>query len=208
MLHNNDSQLTATSRDELTLRYGKRNVKVESSDNAPAALGYIKATYTDGRVPQSITVSRKSTTEAWGAAYASYLTPYTDATAASTGLSVRREMNNANPQIGDQITTRYVITADRDYEYVCLRADRAACAEPAITRSGYHYQGGLGYYLAQHDAHTDYFFDRLPKGTYILEEKAFIDREGKYTTGIAKIQCLYAPEFSSHTDCKTIQIHP
>ncbi|MBO4907400.1 MAG: hypothetical protein J5486_10310 [Bacteroidaceae bacterium] len=200
LLHNNETQLSTTSHDELTLRYGKRNVKVESAANSPAALGYTKATYTDGRMPQSITVRRKSATEAWGAAYASYLTPYSDATAASTGLSVRRELSSANPKIGDQITIRYVITADRDYEYVCLRADRAACTEPAITRSGYHYQGGLGYYLAQHDAHTDYFFEHLPKGTYVLEERAFIDRDGKYTTGIAKIQCLYAPEFGGHTN--------
>ena len=94
---------------------------------------------------------------------------------------------------------RYIITADRDYEYVCLRADRPAAAEPAEQVSGYRYQGGLGYYRAVRDAHTDYFFDHLPKGTYVLEETAFIDREGRYTTGLATIRCLYAPEYGGHT---------
>ena len=82
---------------------------------------------------------------------------------------------------------------------MCLRAARAACMEPGEQLSGYRYQGGLGYYRAVRDAHTDYFFDRMPKGTYVLEEKAFIDRDGKYTTGLTTVRCLYAPEYGSNT---------
>ena len=73
--------------------------------------------------------------------------------------------------------------------------------------SGYRYQGGLGYYRAVRDAHTDYFFDRLPKGTYVLEEKDFIDRTGRYTTGLATIRCLYAPEYGGHTQAKEMNIY-
>ena len=112
----------------------------------------------------------------------------------NTGLKAE-----CNLTVGDRITTRFVITADRNYEYVCLRAARAACMEPGEQLSGYRYQGGLGYYRAVRDAHTDYFFDRMPKGTYVLEEKAFIDRDGKYTTGLTTVRCLYAPEYGSNT---------
>lgn len=197
------ADLQSTAKDRLTLNYPRRKaVLVGSSDktgSSPAALGYIKQTYTDGAAPSSITVQRNSKTEAWGAVYAQYLSPVSDVSAHSNGLSIRRELSATSPRLGDKLTTRYIITADRDYEYVCLRADRAASAEPAEQLSGYRYQGGLGYYRAVRDAHTDYFFDRLPKGTYVLEETTFIDRTGHYTTGLCRIQCIYAPEYEAHT---------
>ncbi len=192
------SDLQSTSKDQLTLDYGKRKVSISGS-SSPAALGYIKQTYTDGAAPKSIAVRRASQSEAWGAVYAQYLTPIADASAQANGLAVRREFSCTSPRLGDKLTTRYVITADRDYEYVCLRADRPAAAEPSDQVSGYRYQGGLGYYRAVRDAHTDYFFQRLPKGTYVLEETAFVDREGHYTTGLTTIRCLYAPEYGAHT---------
>ena len=108
--------------------------------------------------------------------------------------------------MGDQLTTRYIISADRDFEYVCLRTPRAAAVEPAEQLSGYRYQGGLGYYRAVHDAHTDYFFSHLPKGTYVIEEKAFIDRTGHYASGITSIQCLYAPEYRGNATSTELMI--
>ena len=135
---------------------------------------------------------------------ASYLTPVSDANAHSTGLGVRVEVSSTQPQLGDKFTTRYVITADRDYDYVCLRAERPACAEPAEQLSSYRYQGGLGFYRVVRDSRTEYFFDHLPKGTYVIEETSFIDRTGSYTTGLATIQCHYAPEFGGNAEAKTI----
>ena len=195
------ADLQSTAKDRLTLDYGKKKAVVTGTSGAdsPAALGYLLETYTDGVAPKSITVERRNAGEAWGAVYAQYLTPVADATAHAAGLSIRREVSTAAPRLGDKFTTRYVITADRDYEYVCLRADRPAAAEPAEQLSGYRYQGGLGYYRAVRDAHTDYFFDRLPKGTYVLEETAFIDRTGRYTSGLTTIRCLYAPEYGGNT---------
>lgn len=197
--------LQSTEQDCITLDYGKRRLTVSAS-TSPAALGYIKQTYTDGSAPKSIKIRRNSSSEAWGAVYAQYLTPIADASAQANGLTIRREFNNTTQRLGDKLTTRYIITADRDYEYVCLRADRPAAAEPAEQVSGYRYQGGLGYYRAVRDAHTDYFFDRLPKGTYVLEETAFIDREGHYTAGLATIRCLYAPEYGGHTAAMELTI--
>ena len=174
--------------------------------DSPAALGYIKQSYTDGATPRSITVERHSPGEAWGAVYAQYLSPIADASAHANGLTIRRELSSTTPRLGDKLTTRYIITADRDYEYVCLRADRAAAAEPAEQVSGYRYQSGLGYYRAVRDAHTDYFFDSLPKGTYVLEETSFVDRTGTYTTGLCRLQCIYAPEFGGHTTAATLEV--
>ena len=207
------ADLQSTAKDHLTLDYSGRKVSVPagspkgtSAASAPAALGYIRETYVDGAAPRSITVQRNSPSEAWGAVYSQYLTPIAEASAHASGLTIRRELSNTAPRLGDKFTTRYIITADRDYEYVCLRADRPAAAEPAEQLSGYRYQGGLGYYRAVRDAHTDYFFDRLPKGTYVLEETSFIDRTGNYTTGLCRIQCLYAPEYEGHTAAMEVKI--
>ena len=209
------ANLQSTAKDRITLNFGKKNVSFpvgspdgKSTAASPAALGYLRETYTDGAAPKSITVVRRSPSEAWGAVYAQYLTPISDATAHATGLTIRREQSSTTPHLGDKLTTRYIITADRDYEYVRLSAPRAACTEPAEQLSGYHYQGGLGYYHAVHDARTDYFFDRLPKGTYVLEETAFIDRAGHYATGLTTIQCHYAPEYVGNTPSAELTINP
>ena len=198
------SPVSQSASSQSASRLGAAHICAESP--SPAALGYLRATFTDGAAPTFITVERRSPSEAWGAVYAQYLTPIADASAHSTGLTIRRELSSTAPRLGDKLTTRYIITADRDYEYVCLRADRAAAAEPEEQISGYRYQGGLGYYRAVRDAHTDYFFDSLPKGTYVLEETSFIDRTGRYTTGLCRLQCIYAPEFSSHTNAVELDV--
>nr|MCR5179612.1 hypothetical protein [Bacteroidaceae bacterium] len=200
------ADLQSTAKDKLTLHYGKKQVVVTAEAKGPAALGYVRSTYCDGDAPESITVERNSTSEAWGAVYAQYLTPIAEAAAHGSGLSVRRELSTTTPRLGDKLTTRYIITADRDYEYVCLRAARPAAAEPAEQLSGYRYQGGLGYYLAVRDAHNDYFFDHLPKGTYVLEESAYVDRNGRYTTGLVTLRCLYAPEYGANTAAQELNV--
>lgn len=204
----NTEELNASKPDNITLNYESRQVEIsrKDADEAVSGLGFIKKQFADGEAPKTITVERHTDSEAWGAVFATYLTPMTDATASATGLKVRRELNTTNATVGERMTTRYVITADRDYEFVCLRAARAACMEPAEQISGYRYKSGLGFYRAVRDAHTDYFFDRLPKGTYVLEETAFIDRDGRYTTGLTTIRCLYAPEYGGNTSALELNV--
>ena len=208
LLVGNRAALDNSTPDGITLNYANRKVDVtrETADAAISGMGYVKQQFADGEAPRSITVERRTDSEAWGAVFATYLTPIADASATSTGLKVRHELSTETPDMGQRITIRYVITAERDYDYVCLSAERPACAEPADLLSGYSWRNGLGYYRAVRDTRTDYFFDRLPKGTYILEETAFIDREGSYATGLTTLKCLYAPEFTANTTSKTLQI--
>lgn len=97
------------------------------------------------------------------------------------------------------MVVRYVITADRDYEYVVLKDSRAACCEPVEGQSGYIYRNGLGCYRMVRDASTEYYIDRLPKGTYVIEAFSYVDRPGSYSAGPATLQCVYATEYTSHT---------
>jgi uncharacterized protein YfaS (alpha-2-macroglobulin family) len=125
--------------------------------------------------------------------------PASEVEAQQEGLNIRRDVNAEHLRVGDRVHVRYTITADRDYEFLRLRAPRPAAAEPDEQLSGYRWQGGLGYYRAVHDASAEYFFDRMPRGTYVIEEDWLLSRGGTYQMAPATLQCLYAPEFQAHT---------
>jgi hypothetical protein len=73
--------------------------------------------------------------------------------------------------------------------------------------SGYRYQGGLGYYESTGDAATNFFFDYLPKGTYVFEYPLRVFHQGDFSNGITSIQCMYAPEFTSHSEGVRIKVN-
>ena len=103
-------------------------------------------------------------------------------------------------RIGDKVKVRIEIRVDRDMEYIHMKDMRAACMEPTNVLSEYKYQGGLGYYESTKDASTNFFFSYLRKGTYVFEYTLFATHTGNFSNGITTIQCMYAPEFSSHSE--------
>ena len=121
-------------------------------------------------------------------------------------------------RVGDKMIVRIQLTTDRTMEFVHLKAMRAAGLEPIIpnnspTRqftssplSGYRYQDGLGYYQSTTDMATNFFFDYLPKGTYVFEYSLVVNNAGDFSNGITTVQCLYAPEFSAHSEGGRIDI--
>ena len=120
-------------------------------------------------------------------------------------------------RVGDKLKVRIILTVDRDLEFVHLRDQRASAFEPYIqagqgggrtaysaegsnSLSGYRYQDGLGYYQSITDASADFFFDYIPKGTYVFEYPLVVNSAGDYSNGITTVQCMYAPEFSAHSE--------
>ena len=106
----------------------------------------------------------------------------------------------AKIKVGDKIKVRIELRVDRDMEYVHMKDMRAACMEPVNVLSGYKYHDGLGYYESTKDASTNFFFSWLTKGTYVFEYPMFVTHEGDFSNGITTIQCMYAPEFTSHSE--------
>ena len=104
------------------------------------------------------------------------------------------------------MVARLVIRADRDMDFVQLKDQRGACFEPIGALSGYRWSGGLGYYAEVEDAGTNFFFDHLGKGTYVLEHSYRVVRSGEYETGIATLQSAYAPEFAAHSAGGTLMV--
>ena len=81
-----------------------------------------------------------------------------------------------------------------------LKDQRGACFEPIKARFPV-IVGVMAsvYYAEVEDAATNFFFDHLGKGVYVLEHSYRIARGGTYETGLATIQCAYAPEYASHS---------
>ncbi len=108
--------------------------------------------------------------------------------------------------VGDELVVRIELRTDRDMEYVHLKDQRGSGTEPVNVLSHYKYQDGLAYYESTRDTASHFFIDYLPKGVYVFEYSARIQLKGNYQTGIAEIQCMYAPEFNSHSESLTLEV--
>ena len=91
------------------------------------------------------------------------------------------------------------ITTNRNIEFVALKDLRAACFEPVDQRSGFIRREGVSYYETTEDASTQFFFNFLPKGTYVFEYEVWANNAGNFADGMANIQCLYVTEFVGHS---------
>ena len=111
-------------------------------------------------------------------------------------------------KIGDKIIVRIEIKNDRDLEFVHLKDMRGAGFEPINVISNYKYQDNLGYYEETKDSSQNFFFDYIPKGTHIFEYPIVAFNSGDFSAGITTIQCMYAPEFSSHSEGIRVKIEP
>ena len=194
--------LANTGGVEITL--GKEVIRTPA-DNA---IGYIKKTVSgDVMNIKKVSVDKEGTGMGWGAVYAQYLESMDQIGEQGNGLSVSRQLykgdealNESAPlKVGDKITVRLTVKADRDMDFVQIKDDRAACMEPLQAVSGFRWSNGLGYYQATKDASTQFFIDQMRKGTYVIEYQVYVNRTGEYQAGIATVQSAYAPEFGGHT---------
>lgn len=173
------------------------------------AIGYIKKTMTGADVVniKKVTIEKEGTGIGWGAVYAQYLENMDQVGGQGNALSITRQLYKGEEalsekhslNVGDKITVRLTVRADRDMDFVQIKDDRAACMEPLESLSGYRWGNKLGYYQATKDASTQFFIDTMRKGTYVIEYQVFVNRAGEYQAGIASIQSAYAPEFGGHT---------
>ena len=193
------------------------------SSDITAGLAYVKRSYEEGSpVLNARTATLEKATGAsltLGAVYAQFLVPMSAVGQQhDTPLSVSKQLyvervaadgsrtlQAVGPSLkktlkpGDKLVVRLTVRADRALEYVQLKDGRAACLEPVSVRSGYRFASSGGYYMEVDDAATNFFFDRLGKGVHVLEYSCRVVRSGRYQTGIATVQSVYAPQFTAHS---------
>ncbi|MBK8788353.1 MAG: hypothetical protein IPN43_18170 [Chitinophagaceae bacterium] len=209
---------------EVSINLG--NTIVKSTDDATeAGTGYFKKRFEAekvkanmGNITVNITKSsnQQISTSSWGSVYWQYFEDLDKITSAETPLKLVKKLfieknsdkgpvlialaDGAQLKVGDKIKVRIELKVDRDMEYVHMKDMRAACMEPTNVLSEYKYQGGLGYYESTKDASTNFFFGWLARGSYVFEYPMFVTHAGNFSNGITTIQCMYAPEFTSHSE--------
>jgi uncharacterized protein YfaS (alpha-2-macroglobulin family) len=168
-----------------------------------------------------ITVKKVDDGVAWGSVHWQYLedmsklTPY-EGTPLKLKKSLYTKVNTTKGptlqpvkgavQVGDELVVRIELRVDRDMEYIHLKDQRGSGTEPVNVLSQYKYQDGLAYYESTRDTASHFFIDYLPKGTYVFEYSTRVQLRGEYQTGIAEIQCMYAPEFNSHSESLSLVV--
>ena len=190
-----------------------------------AGTGYFKTSWSGDEVKPSmgkVSVTNPNKTVAWGALYWQYFEQLDKITFAETPLKLSKKLfrekvtdrgtviepvtEKTDLKPGDKIVVRIEIRTDRDMEYVHLKDMRASGFEPADVFSGYRYQDGLGYYQCTKDASTNFFIEFLRKGTYVFEYRLFVQHRGNFSNGITSIQCMYAPEFTAHSEGIRVEV--
>lgn len=183
--------------------------KVIDGKNVKPEMGNIK-------VNVSSTAAAAGESVAWGAVYWQYFENLDKITHAATPLQLNKKLfvekntdrgpvleplnEGALLHVGDKVKVRIELKADRNMEYVHMKDMRASCMEPVNVLSSYKWQGGLGYYETTKDASTNFFFGYLPKGIFVFEYPLFVTHTGTFSNGVTTIQCMYAPEFTSHSE--------
>ena len=226
LLLNGNNWLSEEKEVEISLG----NTLIKSTDNASeGGTGYFKKRIEGDKlkpemgninvaikspVTQNPTIPGGSTS--WGSVYWQYFEDLDKITPAETPLKLSKKLfiekntdkgpvlasiaDGAILKVGDKVKVRIELRVDRDMEYVHMKDMRAACMEPTNVISQYKYQGGLGYYESTKDASTNFFFSWLGRGTYVFEYTMFVTHAGNFSNGITTIQCMYAPEFTSHSE--------
>ena len=219
------SLLASDKQVEITLGNEKVDPYKQDGSKPEAGTGYFKTSWEASSIKPEmgkVVVNNPNTTVAWGALYWQYFEQLDKITPAKTPLSLSkklfREVNtptgpviepiteNLPVKIGDKIVVRVELRSDRDMEYIHLKDMRASAFEPVNVLSGYRYQGGLGYYESTRDASTNFFIGYLPKGTYVFEYKLVATQKGDFSNGITSVQCMYAPEFSAHSEGVRVKV--
>ena len=169
-----------------------------------------------------VTVKKTDQGVAWGSVHWQYLEdmskviPYEGTplkltkallTKTATNRGLVLEPVKGSVHVGDELVVRIELRVDRDLEYVHLKDQRGSGTEPVNVLSQYKYQDGLAYYESTRDTASHFFIDYLPKGTYVFEYSTRIQLRGQYPTGVAEIQCMYAPEFNSHSQSLLLKVN-
>lgn len=189
-----------------------------------AGTGFFEQRFVRGEIKPEmgqVTVTKKDDGIAWGGLHWQYLediskikpyegTPLT----LKKGLFIKRNTEKGpviepvtGPiEVGDELVTRVELRVDRDMEYVHLKDYRGSGTEPVNVLSQYKFQDGLSYYESTKDTASHFFIDYLRRGTYVFEYSVRVQHRGHYQTGIAELQCMYAPEFNSHSGSVAIDV--
>ena len=207
-------------KDNTVIKIGDEKIltKKLNEHQKEAETGYIKLNWKAAEINKGmaiVSINNKASVPAYGGVYWQYFEDLEKVKSDNkNSLSITKELylkkdNKKGSEltkvtgdltIGDLVTVRLIISTKEDMEFVHLKDMRASCFEPVDVLSSYQYRDNLGFYKSTKDAATHFFFDKINKGTYVLEYDIRVNNKGSFSNGITTIQCMYAPEFTSHSN--------
>ncbi len=212
-----------------TITLGTKTINTDPEIKTEAGTGYLKKSFNKEEIEPSmgvVTISPqngKSVPLAWGGLYWQYFEQLDKITYAQTPLALIKQifverttdsgtmqqpLNGQKLKAGDKLTVRIFLKVNNDMDFVHLKDMRAAALEPTQNLSGYQWQNGVGYYQSIRDASMNFFFDKLPKGQWVFEYSLRVSQAGTFQNGIATVQSMYAPQYTSHSDGVVIEVEP
>ncbi len=222
LLMNGDNWLEDDQEVEISL--GGQKLDQSKFQKEPGT-GYFKTEFPTEKIQAdmgNISINNPNNVPAWGAMYWQYFEQMDKVDIfEETPLKIKKELykeinSDKGPVLksiketkihpGDKLIVRIEIRADRPMEYLHLKDLRASGLEPINVLSRYKWQGGLGYYESTKDLATHFFISYIPQGTYVFEYPLRANHKGDFSNGITTMQCMYAPEFSSHSEGMRILI--
>lgn len=191
-----------------------------------AGTGYVKKSWNANEIKDNwstITVRNPNNTIAWGAVYWQYWEDIDNVKSPveENPLQVTRQLLKVREtdrgevteevigdrvQVGDKLIVRLIVESDRAMEFIHLKDLRASGFEPVDVISAFRWGGGIGYYQSTRDLATHFFIDYLPRGKFIIEYPVTVAQAGGYSEGLSMLQCMYAPEFSDHSEGSRIHV--
>jgi len=209
------------------IKIGSESLKLVDNPeiHIESGTGYFKTSWKGEEIKPEmgkITVTNNNKVVSWGSLYWQYFEQLDKITPHETPLKIKKQLflqinsdtgekivpidKGAKLAPGDIVKVRIEIRVDRDMEFVHLKDMRASGFEPVNVLSRHKYQDGLWYYENTRDAATNFFMDWLPKGTYVFEYPLRVIHKGDFSNGITTMQCMYAPEFASHSEGVRVKV--
>ncbi len=217
---NSGKSWTTSESDKATIFWGGNELKPETQ-----ATGFVKSTVKTDVLDKNlatVTITKPGAGIVQGGLFWQYYEDLNKIKSSENYISVTKELykkiktgNGEELQkisseiplkVGDKVTVRMILNADRPMEFIHIKDMRAAGFEPLDVLSGYQWKNSLGYYQSTKDASTNFYIQYMPKGRYVFEYDYVANASGKFSNGITTIQNYYAPQMSSHTKGTEVEI--
>ncbi|MGM0478010.1 MAG: alpha-2-macroglobulin family protein [Bacteroidota bacterium] len=206
-----------------TIVFSQNAQENEKFVKATPGLGHFKTSWTGNAIDPGlgdVEIDKPTSTPSYGALYWSYFEDMSKVEASTNAdISIKKTYRKVNAgskgdeyvtsntfEVGDRVNIELVVTVSQDMEYVHIKDLRPAGFEPKMALSQHQWKNGLWYYQSPRDVSMNYFIDRLPKGTHVLNYDVFVTNSGQFEAGNATVQCMYAPEFVAHSGGEKVNV--
>ncbi len=194
------------------------DIKIGKAEIMPSVidktLGYFRIDVSSMlKTKEDLSIVRPVGQPSWGSVMYQYVDEIKDVEAVGgDGISITKNMyvreltdkgevwlKTTSYKVGDIVKIQLTFKVDKSIDYVMVKDERAACFEPVEQMPQPKAVDGIMFYQEVRDDCNNFFVDRLPKGTYIIDYNVVVNNVGEFSSGIATAQSQYVPSMVAHS---------